>query len=256
MPDHAASLRFDLEWRISLATALLLPFLVLLGFWQLQRAEEKAQLATTWELRRHQPPALLSDLDGQSPEALAYAPVELKGRFLQGEYFLLDNRIHGGRFGYEVLALFELAGADLTVLVNRGWILGDSARLTLPEIPQVAAEVGISGYIYVAPGSPYLLAEQVLEAGWPKRIQAVEMDKLSPFVEAANGAKVFPYPVRIDEAQPGALTVDWQIVNISPEKHTGYAVQWFTMAAVLGIFYILRSSNLWQLMSGNRRKQQ
>ena len=47
--------------------------------------------------------------------------------------------------------------------------------------------------------------------------------------------------------------MDWQIVNVSPEKHTGYAVQWFVMAVVLGIFYILRSSNLWQLVVGIRR---
>ena len=60
MSDPMGGFRFDPEWRISLLTAILLPFLVLLGFWQLQRAEEKATLATTWELRRHQSPATLS----------------------------------------------------------------------------------------------------------------------------------------------------------------------------------------------------
>ena len=36
-----------------------------------------------------------------------------------------------------------------------------------------------------------------------------------------------------------------------PRKHQGYAVQWFAMAAVLLIFYLLRSSNLWQLLTGS-----
>ena len=55
--------------------------------------------------------------------------------------------------------------------------------------------------------------------------------------------------------QPGALAVDWQVVNVSPEKHGAYAVQWFTMAAVLLMFYVLRSSNMWQLLRApeNRR---
>ena len=253
MSDPMGGFRFDPEWRISLLTAVLLPFLVLLGFWQLQRAEEKAALATTWELRRHQSPATLSEMNTRSAADMAYVPVEFTGRFLQDKYFLLDNRMHGGRFGYEVLAPFMLQGKDLAVLVNRGWIRGDPARLTLPEVQPVVGEVRIAGHIYVAPGRPFLLAEQILEARWPQRIQAVEMDKLSPVLKAETGTEVFPYPVRIDVAEPGALTVDWQVVNVSPAKHTGYAVQWFSMAAVLAIFYILRSSNLWQLMSGRTR---
>ncbi len=40
------------------------------------------------------------------------------------------------------------------------------------------------------------------------------------------------------------------MVNVSPAKHRGYAVQWFTMAVVLLIFFFLRSSNIWQLLGG------
>jgi surfeit locus 1 family protein len=252
MTDPATSFQFDPEWRISLLTAMLLPFLVLLGFWQLQRADEKEALTSTWELRRQQAPAPLSDLMGRAPDLLEYFPVELVGRFLPDKYFLLDNRIQQGRFGYEVLGLFELQGTDQTVLVNRGWIPGDSARLSLPEVPQVFGDLKLTGHIYVSPGKPFLLAEQVLEPGWPKRIQAVEMSKLLPQIEADSGHKGFSYPVRIDAGEPAALSVDWQIVNVSPEKHIGYAVQWFTMAVALGLFYILRSTNLWQLISLRR----
>jgi cytochrome oxidase assembly protein ShyY1 len=46
---------------------------------------------------------------------------------------------------------------------------------------------------------------------------------------------------------PG-VDVDWQLVNTSPDKHRAYAVQWFTMAVVLLVFFLLRSSNLWQLL--------
>jgi surfeit locus 1 family protein len=31
-------------------------------------------------------------------------------------------------------------------------------------------------------------------------------------------------------------------------------VQWFTMAAVLAIFFLLRSSNLWQLLARKRHE--
>ena len=239
---------------MTLLTVILLPFLLLLGFWQLQRADEKSELASTWDLRSNEAPAALTGLDLQALEELAYTPVKLTGRYRPGMYYLLDNRIHGGRFGYEVLALFDVRDLDLTVLVNRGWIAGDPSRQSLPTVSEADEEVEISGHVYVAPGKPYLLEEQTLESGWPQRIQAVEMDRLAPVIKAATGGDVFPYSVRIAEGEPGALTVDWQIVNVRPEKHRAYAVQWFTMTLALGIFYILRSSNLWELLAGHRGK--
>jgi len=248
MPGTAAGLEFDPEWRITLFALVMVPLMVGLGFWQLQRAEEKAALAESFEQRQGQRPALLHELRDLPPEALAYRPVQLSGTFLADAYFLLDNRIHQGRFGYEVLGILQLDGEHGAVLVNRGWLAGDPARLALPEVPQPAGRLNVRGHVYVAPGKPYLLQEQALEPGWPKRIQAVEPDKLAPAVSGLTGGTVFPYPVRIDAGAPGALTVDWQVINVSPGKHRGYAVQWFTMASVLFIFYLLRCSNIWQLL--------
>ena len=72
------------------------------------------------------------------------------------------------------------------------------------------------------------------------------MDKIADSL----AGRLFPYPVRIDGGQTGALVVDWVFINASPAKHRGYAVQWFAMAAVLALIYLLRSSNLWQLIRG------
>jgi cytochrome oxidase assembly protein ShyY1 len=242
----SAGLKFDPEWRITLFTLLLVPVMVSLGFWQLQRADDKAELAIAFEQKQLRSPALLgATLQEQEPDALAYLPVRLLGRFREHQYFLLDNRIQGGRYGNEVLGVFELADGGLA-LVNRGWIAADASRMSLPRVPAVLGELDITGHIYVAPGEPYLLADHPLDSGWPKRIQAVEMNKLAAPLPA--GHTLFPYPVRIDAGQSGALGVNWQVINVSPAKHRGYAVQWFTMAAVLALFYLLRCSNLWQLL--------
>ncbi len=98
-----------------------------------------------------------------------------------------------------------------------------------------------------------MLAEQQLGNAWPKLIQAVEMDKLVPALATLQGDKVFPFPVRIDAGEPGALQVDWQLVNMSPQMHQGYAVQWFAMAAVLFVFLLFRSINLWQVITASGR---
>jgi cytochrome oxidase assembly protein ShyY1 len=239
--------RFDPEWRITLFTLVLLPLMIGLGFWQLQRAEEKAQLASSWEQRQQQAPARLEDVWEQSTDTLAYLPVSLRGEFLPDEYFLLDNRTRGGRFGYEVLGTFRLEGSERLVLVNRGWLAGDPARLTLPDVPRVEGTVELGGHVYVAPGVPYLLAEQEIASTWPALLQAVEMDKLVPVLQGIGDGAVFPYPVRLGADQPGALAADWQVVNVSPQKHRAYAVQWFTMAFALLVLYLLRCTNLWQV---------
>jgi surfeit locus 1 family protein len=248
-------LRFEPEWRITLFVLVMVPLMVGLGFWQIQRGQEKSVLAQAWEQRRQQPPSPLSALQGESAESLAYRPVEFTGRFLRDEYFLLDNRTRSGRFGQEVLGIVQVAGAPLSVIVNRGWLASDPARRALPAVPGVPGIVTLKGYVYVAPGEPYLLAEEEVGTGWPQRVQAVQMEKLVPAVTALTGEPVFPYPVRLDPDSAGALAADWQVVNVSPAKHRAYAVQWFAMAAVLTLFYLLRCSNLWQLLRPRETNQ-
>ena len=47
-----SNLQFDFEWRTSLAVVLLLPLLLALGAWQLQRADEKRELLETFNQYR------------------------------------------------------------------------------------------------------------------------------------------------------------------------------------------------------------
>lgn len=248
MSEKRPVFEFDFEWRITLFTLLFLPLLISLGFWQLQRAEEKTAMAEAFEQKRHRPPVPVESITERTPQSLAYLPVQLRGRYRDELSFLLDNRVQRGEYGNEVLTAFELDSGSL-VLVNRGWMAADPGRVRVLEIPAAVSRGVVTGHVYVSPGEPYLLSEQVLSPPWPIRIQAVEMDKMARAIgEPAGG--LFPYPVRIDAGQPGALSVDWQVINVSPDKHTGYAVQWFSMAAVLALIYLLRSSNLWQVMRG------
>lgn len=240
----ARRIEFDFEWRITLFTLFLLPLMISLGFWQLEREQEKSALALSFERQQALPPVPLEDLWGEAAQALAYRPALLRGRYLQDRHVLLDNRIQQGRYGNEVLTLFLLNSGE-QVLVNRGWVAADPSRVSMTAVPPVTdGELAITGQVYVSPGEPYLLADEPLPQGWPKRVQAIQMDKLSGDL----GGKLFPHPVRIDAGQPGSLLVDWQVVNISPAKHRGYAVQWFTMAAALFLVYLLRSTNIWQIL--------
>lgn len=240
--------RFEPEWRTTLFVVIMVPLLAGLGVWQLSRAEEKESLQGAFDAQQSRAPTRLNDLAGVSADDLAYLPVRLAGRFREGEYFLLDNRMRHGRYGNEVIGIFELDDG-MIALVNRGWVPADPARTALPEVTPVNGDVTIRGQVYVAPGKPYLLAEQKFSEGWPRRVQALEMDKIA--AELGNGgASLFPYPVRIDAGETGALVTEWKIVNSGPAKHVGYAVQWFVMSAVLALVYLFSSSNLRQWLAG------
>ncbi len=249
------TLAFDLEWRTTVLTLLLLPFLVGLGLWQLDREAEKRELAARFAERQARPATDLASLDAERDD-LAYLPVVLRGQFVPGQYLLQDNRIQGGQFGYEVIALFRLAGETGYALVNRGWIAGDAARRTLPDVTQPEGLVELRGQVYIPPDPPYLLAEQPVPAdNWPSVIQALETAPLVPALALRLDAPVFPHAVRLDANEPGALSVDWTVVNLSPQTHRGYAVQWFTMAAVLVLFFVFRSTNLWDVLRHRTRQE-
>ena len=57
---------------------------------------------------------------------------------------LLDDRIHDGAAGYEVLTALELADGR-NVLVNRGWIRADVDRRVLPDVSVDGDEREVSG---------------------------------------------------------------------------------------------------------------
>jgi cytochrome oxidase assembly protein ShyY1 len=165
---------------------------------------------------------------------VSYVSVLLKGHFDNEQSFLLDNQQYRGRFGYEIITPFFDLNSSQTVLISRGWIQGSLDRRELPALDKVIGLQNVEAEIYVPLGKPFLLAEQVMSATWPKVIQAAEVDKMA----ASLGQEIFPYVLRLKENNPGAYERHWQVVNVPVHKHTGYAVQWFVMAIVLVGLYI------------------
>jgi surfeit locus 1 family protein len=231
-------LRFKFDWRASALVMMLMPILLTLGFWQLDRAEEKRQLQSVFEQRVAAGPVMLSELDWQSD--LRYQAVRLSGEYVNENAILLDNRIYQGRFGYEIITPFKLAGSDTGVLINRGWIAGDRSRRTLPDIPAVHGEWELIGQIYMPQRELMQLADHQ-QQGWPRVVQVLDVTAIAEELKQT----LFPYSVRLSAGSSGLLQANWQVVNQQPEKHVGYAVQWFAMAFTLVIIAFLSNTNCW-----------
>ena len=237
---------WSFDWKISVLTLLLVTVTCSLGNWQLKRADEKRLLLAAFQQQQQASPQAIESLD--NTEWHAHRRVILQGQFDNSKNWLLDNRVYQGKVGFEVISPLVLAANGSTVLVNRGWVPGDVARRSLPQIGAVNGLVSIQASIYRSPGVPVMLAEDQLGEEWPKVIQQFELDLLKKDLPG----EVFPHLLRIDPFSQGAFIADWPIVNIQPEKHTGYAVQWFSMAAVLLLLFIGRSSNMMDLLKRKR----
>ena len=235
--EQSARLRWDIEWRSAVFVALLVPSFVLLGVWQLSRADEKRSLTSRYETRRLRPAVELSALSAE-PTELAYRRVRLVGAFMPERTFLLDNRIRDGRYGVEVITPFK-TGHGL-VLVNRGWLEGDRYRQQLPAPPPPPAVNSITGTVYVQPGENYTLGALDSDKRWPRLVQALDVAVMSELL----GEALWPYTVRVDVDSPAALLAEWPVVNMRPEKHTAYAMQWFAMAFTLLLIGLWRNTTL------------
>ena len=237
-------LRVELDWRTTLATALLLPTLLSLGFWQLDRAEEKAALIDRLEARRTIPAITPQSALRLPEEELADRQVVMDARFTPNRFVLLDNRLRGGKFGYEVVAFAQVD--QLAVALNLGWVRGDPSRQTRPDVVLPNGVQTVSGRLYQPSGNAFMLGENRLPAEFPGVVQQLTLSAWQDELQSRLEHPVFPLEIRVDEFESVAFDATWAIVNQTPAKHQGYAVQWFTMAAALGLAFIFRSTNLWR----------
>jgi len=236
------NLRVTLDWRTTLATVMLIPTLLFLGFWQLDRADEKVDLIARMDERRVLPPITPFQAQQLRVNALADRQVAMSATFTDGQYVLLDNRLRSGRFGYEVVAFVEDQG--LVVPLNLGWIEGDASRQTLPEVSLPVGTHELTGRLYQPSSEAFMLGANPFPAALPGVVQQLSFADWAGDLEAQFAQPIFAFEVRVGEFEPVAFAADWATVNQTPAKHQGYAVQWFTMAAALGLAFIFRSSNI------------
>ena len=219
----------------TLVTLLLLPMLVGLGLWQLERAAWKQGLVDAHEASTQLAPV---DLDWllESGELAAFRPMRLRGQYDLAHQLLLDNRTYRGHAGYHVLTPLQLADGGSVVLVNRGWVPTGLDRAVLPELPGPAGPVVIEAVTSLPPEKLFRLGDvEERNEDWPKVVQQRDMARL----EQLLGTRLLPVILLLDESNEYGFVREWQpVYGVTPDKHRAYAMQWFTLALVLLLIYI------------------
>ncbi len=201
-----------------------------LGEWQLGRAAEKRVLAQ--DFARGGPALEWRQLPAGAPR---YRRVSASGHYDPEHQFLLDNMSHAGIAGVEVLTPLLLDDGR-AVLVNRGWQSFGATRADLPPATVDSEPRRITGRIDELPRPGVRLAAPPA-TGWPRLVQFPQIGELSD----ALGRTLDPRVILLDPTESDGYLRDWTIRGTTPDHHLGYAVQWFSFAALAGAIWFALS---------------
>ncbi len=204
-----------------------------LGCWQCHRAEEKRMMLAQYENERHKPPRVWK-IGSKNPGQ--YQQFKVSGHYAQ-RFFLLDNQYHQHEWGYHVLSPFKL-DAHTVVMVDRGWVKGEPLRAHFPEVISPKDGQMISGEAYYAHKNHWINQvdpQKITQHAWI--IAQFEPQKIEKILHQ----HVLPFMIRLSNTEPHGWIRDWQIVAMPPERHQAYAFQWFSLAAMVVVVFMVTS---------------
>ena len=217
----------------AIVALIMLAVLLSAGFWQLDRAEEKRRLAVEQAYRGAKSAVVLEPglLAAPNLTQLLHRHASADGYYRSDKQYLLDNRTHKHVAGYHVLTPLRLQGSDVHVLVNRGWLPVGPDRGQLPDLAVAEQSLTEEGLMVAPPASGLVLGSSGYEqGGWPRVVQQVDLAR----IEQQLGAPLLPFVLRLSPDSEHGYVREWQIrTGLSPERHVGYAVQWFALAVAL-----------------------
>ncbi|MEO0423634.1 MAG: SURF1 family protein [Pseudomonadota bacterium] len=227
----------------TLAVALLLPAFLWLGNWQLDRAAFKRERLAAFEAAEPSDVLSMSQVVRDRVDAadgVGVRHVVAEGAYDPGQQIFLEQMNHGGKAGFYVLTPMRLADArERWVMINRGWVERDYAAEALPSLPALDDEPReLRGILKGLPVPGLRVASAVPSASdltFPLAMLYPRADDL----EQVLGGPVYDGMVLLDRAAPDGFVREWQPRIDGPQKHMGYAVQWFSFAGTLLVLYLI-----------------
>ena len=210
---------------------------ILLGFWQLDRANEKNSKNSNYTLRQADNSIDLNkELSIENEETLLWRRTIVNGSFLNKKSIILDNQILNKIAGFNVLTPYQIKDSQYIVLINRGWQPNLARRDLIPNIQSIEGDVVIKGHIAKFPTSGISLGQENIETlnSSVFRMQKLEIDELRHFLTF----NLLPYMIYLDPLIDKGNYSTFKLPAPGSEKNYGYAFQWFAFAFTLLIIFI------------------
>lgn len=222
---------FIANWRFGILALLLCLFFTRLGFWQLARADEKKQILVTQQQLAMQVPI---DWQVGNQEPKQYQPIQVHGHFLPVT-LLLDNQHYQHQVGYDVLSPL-LVEKGKVILIDRGFVSADPNRDLMPQITMPEGDIDVVGTAYF-PSDKHWSLGNIFDKKKSNLavIELIDARIVGQFLHKS----VYPFIIRLRPEAAHGFIRDWPVIASPPSRHLGYAVQWFAMAFVILMLYVI-----------------
>ncbi len=225
--------RFTTPWWIvsHLFVAAVAVAFVGLGFWQLDRLDQRKLLNERSTSRSELAPVEVVELLGRDPDDVEYRPVLVTGTFRPDFTVLVGNQTRNGVPGDWVLTPVELADGSL-VAVSRGFVpreaLADASAFAAPE-----GVVTISGLVFDSASGGRFATGAALDL--PPELSRVDIGAWADRIGTELGE--FYVQAFVSDDQAPLLQVPPPELGEGP--HLSYAVQWFLFTTMGLVAYAL-----------------
>ncbi|MCB0068295.1 MAG: SURF1 family protein [Caldilinea sp.] len=229
---------FSKKWiLVTILIALSMALFVWLGFWQLDRLEQKRTYNTTMAERwRQEPFDLNAEQLPQSLDNLEFRRITADGYFDYASQIILKSQIYYDAPGIALVTPFVFADGR-AVLVARGWVPADQASpqaIAQLEEPAGAPVLGLikpsqappNGQPSTPPATPqsewFRIDIPAIQAQMPYALEPAWIQQLPETGRPIDKLPIREEPMALDEG-----------------NHMSYAVQWFSFALIAGFGYIM-----------------
>lgn len=210
----------------------LMPAMLWLGFWQLDRYDQRQDQLDSFAAAEALAPLGFDEISDAARQR--FRAVTVNGRYLADRQILIDNIVRNSRNGFFVLSPIELVDGQV-LLVNRGWIAQSPLREPLGDLAIDDAAVSVNGRVGQLPVGGLALGEQPTSVTeWPAILQYPTLEDVSTLLQR----DVAPWVLLADADSPGNFERRWTPGGLPPERHLGYAVQWFAMCIALTLLML------------------
>lgn len=207
----------------SILIVLLIIICLRAGVWQLDRAEYKKQQAALFE--RSQQDNYVDFINASANNALVdYKKVRIEG-VMDKKFWYIDNQMNDKKVGVKQLQFIFLSESKENVFVVLHWQqkLYDKENVFLPFTGQVKIE----GIAKKTDANPYLNTES-----FDNSLTALPaLDK--KLLSIISNKTINPYIIYAHSINGKTISTNQMEPSFNPEKHLGYAFQWFSFALMI-----------------------
>lgn len=208
-----------------------------LGSWQLRRMHQKeAMLARLQQVEQARVPVPLAA--AQDPaRAHDYDWAAGSGHFAAAAPVRLDNQSRQERAGMRAFRLF-VPEQGPPLLVELGWQPLGRERAHQPQIAAIQGTQRIAGLLMPPPSRGLVAAVTETAADGSIITTGLDAPELAGLLKQP---RLPPRVLRLDPALALGYVRDMDILpnTLPPERHLGYAVQWFGLAATVLVTALL-----------------